>query len=242
MSGWIHRCRNGSVPCVFPGCVRLLSVPLKDFYESYSFFCEERGRHELDFFLKQLRRKEVFYDIGGFRGVFAFSVISKLQEAASVHVFEPVANNAEAIENICRLNHFGNCKINRLAVAESSALTGKVSSDGMHFQSGEAAAAADGTKFLAVSLDEYIAGGSPAPTIIKIDVEGFELSVLRGARDCLREHRPHLWLEVHPEFLQAQGQSPEVVLNLLREIGYTISCFDDFNALDAKSPYHIWCE
>ena len=35
------------------------------------------------------------------------------------------------------------------------------------------------------------------PTLIKIDVEGLELEVLRGAQATLREHRPTLVIEAH---------------------------------------------
>src|SRR5262249_11526871 len=37
----------------------------------------------------------------------------------------------------------------------------------------------------------------PAPNVIKIDVEGAELLVLRGALQLLRQHRPRLLIEAH---------------------------------------------
>lgn len=57
------------------------------------------------------------------------------------------------------------------------------------------------------------------PGLLKIDVEGAELSVLHGAQDILRERRPHLVIETHgrdvergcAEFLRAHGYAPRVV-------------------------------
>lgn len=39
----------------------------------------------------------------------------------------------------------------------------------------------------------------PAPTVLTIDVEGSELQVLRGAKHTLEEHRPHVFVSLHPE-------------------------------------------
>jgi hypothetical protein len=58
------------------------------------------------------------------------------------------------------------------------------------------------------------ASGNPAPDFVKIDVEGAEESVLRGADRLLREARPTLLTEVRV------GESCEHVPALLRERGY----------------------
>ena len=243
MSGWLHRRQNGFVPCAIEGCHKLLNVPLRDFYEAYEYFCEtSRGHAELVYFLDRLEPHEIFYDIGAFRG--AYSVISKLklQGNISVHAFEPIAKNAEAIRRICVLNHFEDCKIVALAVGNGNLLTGRLSGqDVAMFRLGDDQALPAEMEFPAISLDEYIAQGAPPPTLIKIDVEGFELEVLRGVRVCLAKHHPRLWLEIHPKFLEAQNNSPDEVLNLLREIGYSISFFYDYNLPNSQDAYHIWC-
>ncbi len=56
----------------------------------------------------------------------------------------------------------------------------------------------------------------PAPTVMKIDVEGAEAMVLRGARETIMRHRPRLAIELHgPETAQA-------VLRLVHEMGYRV--------------------
>lgn len=67
--------------------------------------------------------------------------------------------------------------------------------------------------------------------VIKIDVEGFECEVLRGASNLLRS-RPNLLLEVHPEEMHAwhaNGSVPELV-NLISAQDYsgTIICRPNF--------------
>ena len=51
-----------------------------------------------------------------------------------------------------------------------------------------------------VSLDDYARTQSLYPDLIKIDVEGFEVEVLKGARICLEKAR-YVILEVHSDEL-----------------------------------------
>jgi hypothetical protein len=70
------------------------------------------------------------------------------------------------------------------------------------------------------SLDDFVASGQAfAPAVIKVDVEGAELGVLRGARTVLAECRPHVIVETHSAeleeecaaLLQSHGYRPRVV-------------------------------
>ena len=62
--------------------------------------------------------------------------------------------------------------------------------------------------------------GISSVRLAKIDVEGFELEVLRGAGDLLGRQIEHLFVELHPPQLAALGQSPGEVEDLLRTRGY----------------------
>ncbi|MEA2693634.1 MAG: hypothetical protein QOJ16_3021, partial [Acidobacteriota bacterium] len=59
-----------------------------------------------------------------------------------------------------------------------------------------------------------------APDLVKIDVEGYELAVLKGGRGVLARYRPRLFLELHPERLRELGGSVQEVVRLLEETGY----------------------
>lgn len=51
-----------------------------------------------------------------------------------------------------------------------------------------------------ISLDDYARAHSLYPDLLKIDVEGFEVEVLKGARSCL-DHARYVVLEIHSEEL-----------------------------------------
>ena len=104
-------------------------------------------------------------------------------------------------------------------------------------QSGFRPVAPDGPRTRAISvrverLDESLPDGF-VPTLIKIDVEGAEEQVLRGALDTIRRHRPVVVFE-HGNSAAAYGTSSKDVFRLLcDEAGLRI--FD----MDGVGPYTL---
>lgn len=70
-----------------------------------------------------------------------------------------------------------------------------------------------------IRLDDYFSGET-APDFVKIDVEGFELNVLRGARKLL-ERGPPLMIELHIA-MEKFGATPAEIHALLTEHGYAV--------------------
>jgi FkbM family methyltransferase len=73
-----------------------------------------------------------------------------------------------------------------------------------------------------VTVDGEVERSGLVPTIIKIDVEGHEGAVLRGAARTLRTHRPIVFLELHLDVLEANGTPPADVLAALAGAGYRL--------------------
>jgi len=67
--------------------------------------------------------------------------------------------------------------------------------------------------------------------IIKIDIEGGELNMLRGAVETLRRYRPLLLFELLRPALVSQGASPEEVIEFLHRQEYTLYEFDSSSGL-----------
>ena len=82
----------------------------------------------------------------------------------------------------------------------------------------------------AMSLDDFIANGGPIPHVVKIDVEGAELEVLRGSSRLFEACRPIVLCEVIPD------TAPEVT-EFFSSRGYQI--FDGEIAPAKRQPLDL---
>lgn len=58
-------------------------------------------------------------------------------------------------------------------------------------------------------------------TVLKIDTDGWDLRVLRGAAALIRERHPIVYLEWHPALLREGGDDPASLFPMLASAGYT---------------------
>lgn len=71
------------------------------------------------------------------------------------------------------------------------------------------------------TLDDAVAAaGLDRVDLIKLDVDGHELDVLRGARTTLGRHHPAIVMELSPYTLEERGQDPSELITLLQDQGY----------------------
>lgn len=73
-----------------------------------------------------------------------------------------------------------------------------------------------------IRLDDLVDRTGVVPSALTIDVEGGELSVLRGASDTLSRFRPKVWVSVHPDLLAAHYDATAgQVHDYMASFGYT---------------------
>lgn len=157
---------------------------------------------------------DVFWDIGGNVGYFTVIASKAVGDTGKVVTLEPSPVNLAFLRRNLKLNRCGNVdllpmaagpKLDRLRLDTS---TGR----GTHHitEGGDTVVAVD-------SVDGLIAKGKPAPNFIKIDVEGFEESVLDGMTDTLTKLKPLLLLAVHSPEIEARTKER------LASFGYSLS-------------------
>lgn len=154
-----------------------------------------------------ITERSIVWDIGSNVGLFSFACAAIAKEGDVLSI-EPDLFLASLIRRSLRLRQNRRLKMSVLPVAISE--KGGVS----HFMIAERGRAsnflesvggrteAQGVREKAlvptISLDDLLQHFEP-PTFVKVDVEGAEAKVLRGAQRLLEEFRPILFVEVGPE-------------------------------------------
>jgi FkbM family methyltransferase len=200
------------------------------------------GTVELEFarvLRSAVKKGEVCYDIGGYRGYMAG--VMALAGAAEVVVFEPLLANIVALDKFRALNPQLPITLHNIAVGDEDGTArfktmtdrsmGKLSTS--PFQ--PSAAAVTEQEIPVRRLDSLVAEALvPPPDILKIDVEGAEYQVLMGATDIIRRYRPRIYLEAHSAALELSCGAR------LRQLGYTISILET-PPFENEQPRHMVC-
>lgn len=142
-------------------------------------------------------------DVGSHNGSVALFA-SKIASKGSVIAFEPVAELFQLLQENKQLNHANNLKLVNMALG---AKEGNVSINVNHNNRGSSSIHNTGHEIYAEkeqvvvdTLDNQVAqAGLLRVNIIKIDVEGFELEVLNGAKETLQRFKPLLIIEHDPK-------------------------------------------
>lgn len=161
------------------------------------------------------------YDVGAFHGILTLFFASR---AAQVIAYEPnQANHKRLMENL-RLNGLQNVQVRKFGVGAQPG------SGTLHYDPAMAGGGTLNAHELApisqrveiTTLDHDIAAaGLPAPHLVKIDIEGWELEALKGAQATLAAHHPALFLEMHGETMREKRRKAAAIIAFLREAGYT---------------------
>jgi FkbM family methyltransferase len=169
--------------------------------------------------LATARQGDTFFDVGANIGTVTIPVA---MTGAECLAFEPAPANAARLAENAELNRLGNVTVVEAAMW-SEAGTVALQVDGAE-GAGRSRVVEDGDGTIevpAATLDQFAGGGAAAPDLLKIDVEGAELEVLRGAAATLGAGRVReVFVETHPLALEKRGARESDVAALLRDLGY----------------------
>lgn len=156
---------------------------------------------------------DVFFDIGAHAGIYSLAAARVLGEGGAIVAVEPNSANAARFVRHMSLNGIDSV---RLIQAAASDVAGRATfSEGPNDYEGRLDPEGE-VAVETVRLDDI----QPAPSVIKIDVEGHEAAVLRGARRILDVDRPVVFVAVH-----GAAQHSECV-QILEKCGYDIEWLD----------------
>jgi FkbM family methyltransferase len=217
-------------------------VNLFDGFVSFGVLHGDWENAEADFMLSWLKPGDGVIDAGANLGVFTLQAARAVGPGGKVHAFEPMKTTFGMLARSVEANDFGvRCVLYNegLGAAEgdgafhmsmhltnpgSSYITMDSEMNSAKDGGGQPGAVAAGERIRIRPIDAI--AHAQRIRFIKIDVEGFEPHVIRGAARTLTEHAPVILTEFFPRSLRAIGgiTGPDYVA-MLEKLGYRMSVF-----------------
>ena len=192
-------------------------------------------------------------DVGANKGAYTFWMRRAVGPRGRVVSIEPQPELAAYLRGVCRSMHWENVRVLEAAASDragaaSLRVPGSGVSPGATLESG--GAQAPGWRELrceTVRLDDALAGEGRI-ALLKVDVEGHELPVFRGAAGILARDRPALLFECEERHLS--GGAPADCFAFLAALGYSGAFFSprglrpvaefDTSIHQSRSPGRFW--
>ena len=205
--------------------VRLKLDPLSKY--GWEYFCYRDGESvaEMNAFLERTRDKSRLLDIGAYDGIFSLVFAVSHPEKQVVAVDASPVGFARLLYNIHK-NRATNITPVECALSDSP---GELR---MHYEWDHAIAAGtdnSASNFLTIEKrtgDDLCQSLSFSPDVIKIDVEGHEVKVLKGLSAVIERHRPLIFLEVHPARINEENDSADDIFAYIVTRSYRLASLD----------------
>jgi FkbM family methyltransferase len=188
-------------------------------------------RYEQDLLSRIVVPGDVVFDIGANVGFYTLLAARLVAPTGIVVAFEPVARNIRYLRRHLEMNGCSNVRVFAAAVSDQVGTAnfeaGPSHSEGHLITDDSPASSAYSVSL--VTLDRLVAQReTPIPQLIKIDVEGAEYAVLRGATDLLRSARPQILLSTHSTALRHQ------CTEYLTRMGYDVRPMRDHDSPESE--------
>jgi FkbM family methyltransferase len=161
-------------------------------------------------------------DIGANIGYYAIQESKLVGEGGVVWAVEPVEKNVELLNANLKLNHCDNVLIWKGAVGDRNC-TGSINISPMRnmgtLKRKENFRGYLGTQAVEVKTLDNLLLNRISPDVIRMDVEGYELEILQGGGNVLKNGHSKLFIEVHFDVLR---ENILKIVELLKNYGYDI--------------------
>ena len=207
LKAWLRREPHGFTVTTFRGC-RFYAGPGNKIEAALLRGGQTYDRANFTAVTGFVRPGHVCFDIGANIGVYSVVMASLTGAPECVHAFEPVAHIRRRLLANARLNAFDTIHVNDMALGATETTLDMYQVKQGLFRAGTSTLVrnqnvermgedAFAKKAVSVTtLDRYVGAAQLARVdFLKIDVEGFELHVLEGARTTLARHRPVILFE-----------------------------------------------
>jgi len=214
---------------------RSMWVDLGDRFVSFGCLFDHYEPIETRFVTAVLRPGDVFIDVGANVGWFTMPASTLVGEEGRVHAFEPRADTADYLAKTVVLNELQKqVTVHRFALSDAEGhrllvWTRNTENPGGYFVVDQVPTPEmEAQPVLLRPLDDL---RLQRVDFMKVDVEGAEMRVFRGAQATLEKCRPVVLSELSPDMLKRGSDvTPEAVFSLFETMGYRIFLIDSHDS------------
>lgn len=210
----------------------------------YAMYIKGSREPDTSHALKMLcKRGHVVLDIGANVGSHALPMASYVGEEGKVYAFEPVPWAMNRMKRNLELNNFNNLVLEPIALSDAneevemrfraSFKMGSKSGVGKEGKIDESWwNECEHVQVRMETLDSYVAIHHLSRIdLIKLDVDGFEGKVIRGALETLKRFHPKIIMEVAPAWTEMRGDNMKSILRDIEQLGYKFYQEIDFEPI-----------
>ena len=176
-----------------------------------------------------------YLDIGGNVGVYVAAISRAKAGKLRAVTFEPIPTSVAILKETLALNAVPDARVEQVALSSGPGVL-RLSNFGgglNNFWVTDAHKDVPQIEVQKLTLDAWLAQNpSFAPSAMKIDVEGHELELLRGAQETIRRCKPAIVIECHCASWADLSVSREEFVDLVASFGYRSATGPDGRPLD----------
>jgi len=192
----------------------------EEYFRVNQFHGEEQILRDL---MDEVRPSDVFFDVGANIGTYTCPLAEIADRVVS---FEPHPVNAKRLRENVRLNDYEVIVV-EAALSDSEGKIALATEENAIGSGEHAITFKEGQESIIVHSmtgDQLVSNGRiPCPSVVKVDVEGAEVSVLSGLRQSIALDRCRIvYVEVHSEKLRNYGHRPQDVTDILQSSGFCV--------------------
>lgn len=192
------------------------------------YYESDYEKETFDFFGKNIAPDHTVLDIGAHIGLYSVFFSKRISGNGRVICFEPTPGTFAILQQTVQLNQLGNCTLVNAAIAEKSGTlkfnltthNGEGSNANSLVRTDRTVNAVDVKVY---SIDDYRCAEKLKIDVLKIDVEGYELNALKGAKETFERDKPLGILALHPAAIKQLGQTLGQIWDLLVDYKCTVA-------------------
>lgn len=193
----------------------------------YKYFPKNYEQENFSFFKEHCKPGMTTLDIGAHFGLFA--VFFQKSSGGAVYAFEPTKETLKIFKETVAINkcrdkvHVVEMAVDKEPGSANFFIHSTVGGLGNTLvQNAKLGMTSSSYEVKVTSVDVFVKEKGIDVDCIKIDAEGAELGVLKGAAETISKRRPIILLSIHPEPIQSRGDSLTEIWNLLEHYQYKV--------------------